>query len=54
MTTSTPLLSRRLALGALAGSALLAQRPAPEPQPSEPGFEGGGGKFGGGGASGRY
>jgi len=38
----------------IAGSALLAQRPAPEPQPSEPGFEGGGGKFGGGGASGRY
>jgi hypothetical protein len=38
----------------IAGTALLAQRPAPEPQPSEPGFEGGGGKFGGGGASGRY
>jgi hypothetical protein len=38
----------------IAGTALLAQRPAPEPQPSKPGFEGGGGKFGGGGASGRY
>ena len=38
----------------MAGSALLAHRAAPEPQPAAPGFEGGGGKFGGGGASGRY
>ena len=38
----------------IAGSALLAHRAAPEPQSAAPGFEGGGGKFGGGGASGRY
>jgi uncharacterized membrane protein YgcG len=42
----------------IAGTALLAQRPVSElqtqQQPAEPGFEGGGGKFGGGGASGRY
>jgi uncharacterized membrane protein YgcG len=38
----------------IAGSALLAQRAGPEAPPTEPRFEGGGGKFGGGGASGRY
>jgi hypothetical protein len=38
----------------MAGSALLAQRAAPQASPVEPGFEGGGGKFGGGGSSGRY
>jgi len=38
----------------IAGSALLAHRAAPEAPSVEPGFEGGGGKFGGGGASGRY
>jgi uncharacterized membrane protein YgcG len=38
----------------IAGSALLAHRAAPEAPSAEPGFEGGGGKFGGGGASGRY
>jgi hypothetical protein len=37
-----------------AGTALLAGRAAPGPQPAEPGFEGGGGKFGGGGASAGY
>jgi len=42
----------------IAGTALLAQRPGSElqtqPQSATAGFEGGGGKFGGGGASGRY
>jgi hypothetical protein len=38
----------------IAGSALLAHRAAPEAPSAEPRFEGGGGKFGGGGASGRY
>ena len=38
----------------VAGTALLAHRASPEAQPAEPGFEGGGGRFGGGGASGRY
>lgn len=38
----------------VAGTALLAHRAAPESQPAAPGFEGGGGKFGGGGANGRY
>lgn len=38
----------------IAGSALLAHRATPATPPAEPGFEGGGGKFGGGGASGRY
>jgi len=33
---------------------LLAHRSAPDAPPAEPGLEGGGGKFGGGGASGRY
>jgi hypothetical protein len=54
--TSTPLTHREgpLDLLQLAGTALLAQRAATEPRPVEPGFEGGGGKFGGGGASGGY
>jgi hypothetical protein len=38
----------------IAGSALLAHRAGPEAPSAEPRFEGGGGKFGGGGASGRY
>lgn len=38
----------------MAGSALLAHRAAPEAPTAEPGFDGGGGKFGGGGATGRY
>jgi hypothetical protein len=38
----------------VAGTALLTHRTAPGPGPAEPGFEGGGGQFGGGGASGRY
>lgn len=38
----------------VAGTALLAHRAAPESQSTAPGFEGAGGKFGGGGASGRY
>lgn len=38
----------------VAGTALLAHRATPEVPAAEPGFEGGGGKFGGGGASGRY
>ena len=38
----------------VAGSALLAHRASPEAPSDEAGFEGGGGKFGGGGASGRY
>jgi hypothetical protein len=42
----------------IAGTALLAQRPVSElqtqPQSATAGFEGGGGKFGGGGARGRY
>lgn len=38
----------------VAGSALLAHRAAPEAPRAAPGFDGGGGKFGGGGASGRY
>jgi hypothetical protein len=38
----------------MAGTALLAQRAAPAPSPVEPTFHGGGGEFGGGGASGRY
>jgi len=38
----------------VAGSALLAHRAVPEAPPAEVGLEGGGGKFGGGGASGRY
>ena len=37
-----------------AGAAVLAQRSAPEARPSEPGYTPGGGKFGGGGASGSY
>jgi hypothetical protein len=37
-----------------AGAAILAQRTAPEFPPPEPSFEPGGGRFGGGGASGRY
>ena len=54
--TSQPLTHREgpLDLLQLAGTALLAHRAAPEPTPVEPGFEGGGGKFGGGGASGGY
>jgi hypothetical protein len=38
----------------VAGTALLAHRATPEVPSAEPGFEGGGGRFGGGGASGRY
>ncbi len=38
----------------VAGSALLAHRAAPEAPFVEPGFEGGGGRFGGGGATGHY
>lgn len=38
----------------IAGTSLLAQRAAPAAPPAEPGFEGGGGRFGGGGASGHY
>ena len=38
----------------MAGSALLAHRASPEAPSAEAGFDGGGGKFGGGGASGRY
>jgi len=38
----------------IAGTTLLTVRAAPEAGPQAPGFEGGGGKFGGGGASGRY
>jgi hypothetical protein len=54
--TSASLTHRDGALDLLqtAGAALLAGRTAPEPRPAEPGFEGGGGKFGGGGASGSY
>ena len=54
--TSTPLTKGEgpLDLLQIAGSALLAQHAAPEAPSAEPGFEGGGGKFGGGGASGRY
>jgi len=37
-----------------AGAAVLAQRTAPEPPPPEPTFTPGGGRFGGGGASGQY
>ena len=54
--TSAPLTHREgpLDLLQMAGTALLAERTAPAPRPVEPGFEGGGGKFGGGGASGGY
>ena len=54
--TSAPLTKGEgpLDLLQIAGSALLAHRAAPEAPSAEPGFEGGGGKFGGGGASGRY
>ncbi len=38
----------------VAGTALLAHRATPEVPSVEPGFEGGGGRFGGGGASGQY
>jgi uncharacterized membrane protein YgcG len=38
----------------IAGSALLAHRAGPDAPSAESGYEGGGGKFGGGGASGRY
>ena len=38
----------------IAGAALLAKRAGPEAPPAESTFEGGGGKFGGGGASGSY
>ena len=38
----------------IAGAALLAKRTGPEAPPTESTFEGGGGKFGGGGASGNY
>jgi len=37
-----------------AGAAVLAQRAAPQPQPAESTFTAGGGRFGGGGASGQY
>ena len=54
--TSAPLTQREgpLDLLQMAGTALLADRAAPAPRPVEPGFEGGGGKFGGGGASAGY
>ena len=54
--TSAPLTKGEgpLDLLQIAGSALLAHRSAPEAPSDEPGFTGGGGKFGGGGASGRY
>ena len=54
--TSQPLTHREgpLDLLQMAGTALLAERTAPASRPVEPGFEGGGGKFGGGGASGGY
>jgi hypothetical protein len=38
----------------MAGAALLTHRATPESQPAAPEFEGRGGEFGGGGASGRY
>jgi hypothetical protein len=54
--TSAPLTTREgpLDLLQIAGAALLAKRTGPEAPPAESTFEGGGGKFGGGGASGRY
>jgi hypothetical protein len=54
--TSAPLTQREGALDLLqiAGTALLAKPAAPEPPPAETGFEPGGGRFGGGGASGGY
>jgi hypothetical protein len=54
--TSAPLTTREgpLDLLQIAGAALLAKRAGPEAPPAETTFEGGGGKFGGGGASGRY
>ncbi len=53
--TSSSLTDREGPLDLLqtAGAAVLAQRAAPE-APSEPGYTPGGGKFGGGGASGGY
>jgi len=54
--TSASLTQREGALDLLqiAGTALLAKRTAPEPPAAEPGFEPGGGRFGGGGATGGY
>jgi len=54
--TSASLTQREGALDLLqiAGTALLAKHAAPEPPPAEPGFEPGGGRFGGGGATGGY
>jgi hypothetical protein len=54
--TSAPLTQSEGALDLLqiAGTALLAQRAAPEPASAEPGIESGGGRFGGGGATGNY
>ena len=54
--TSAPLTTREgpLDLLQIAGAALLAKRAGPEAPPAESTFEGGGGKFGGGGASGSY
>jgi hypothetical protein len=54
--TSVPLTRREgpLDLLQIAGAALLARRAGPEAPPAESTFEGGGGRFGGGGASGSY
>jgi hypothetical protein len=54
--TSAPLTTREgpLDLLQIAGAALLAKRAGPEAPPAETTFEGGGGKFGGSGASGSY
>jgi hypothetical protein len=54
--TSTALSSREGPLDLLqtVGAAALAQRSTPDVLPSEPAVTGGGGRFGGGGASGSY
>ena len=54
--TSAPLSTREGPLDLLqtVGAAVLSHRTAPDAQSTAPGFEGGGGKFGGGGASRRY
>ena len=54
--TSAPLTTREgpLDLLQIAGTALLAKRAGPEAPTAESTFEGGGGRFGGGGASGSY
>jgi hypothetical protein len=54
--TSAPLTTREgpLDLLQIAGAALLAKHAGPETPPAESTFEGSGGKFGGGGASGSY